>query len=143
MQMTATTHPPAGATAILVATNDEVLALSWYYIPVILLSSVLVLIVALLIDNIQRRYPVYWIEHAPHTPPAPTKRDPEEVIVSSNGPSKSAPDNENGNADAQTLKEKQSTPRRSEDSGTGRSYLDGGGDEANEEELELDSERIV
>lgn len=71
MQMTATTHPPAGATALLAAVNDEVIAIGWYYLPVILLSSALVLVSALLINNIQRRYPVYWFEPHPHPPPAP------------------------------------------------------------------------
>ena len=69
MQMTATTHPPAGATALLAAVNDEVFEIGWYYLPVILLSSTLILAVALLINNIQRRYPVYWFE--PAAPPAP------------------------------------------------------------------------
>lgn len=72
MQMTATTHPPAGATALLAAVNDEVFEIGWYYLPVILLSSTLILAVALLINNIQRRYPVYWIEPAAPAPaPAP------------------------------------------------------------------------
>ncbi|KAL5495780.1 hypothetical protein ACEPAI_1244 [Sanghuangporus weigelae] len=69
MQMSATTHPPAGATALLAAVNDDVVAIGWYYLPVILLSSSLILVSALLINNIQRRYPVYWFE--PASPPAP------------------------------------------------------------------------
>ncbi|KAG5640610.1 hypothetical protein DXG03_007943 [Asterophora parasitica] len=83
MQMTATTHPPAGpspphqtydgtvlsdmsigATALLAAVNTEVRDLGWYYLPVILLSSALALAVALLADNIQRRYPVFWFQPA-------------------------------------------------------------------------------
>ncbi|KAH8112322.1 HPP family-domain-containing protein [Phellopilus nigrolimitatus] len=71
MQMTATTHPPAGATALLVAVNDDVWAISWYYLPVVLLSSTMVLVVALLINNIQRRYPVYWISPSAPPPPPP------------------------------------------------------------------------
>ncbi|KAL0573360.1 hypothetical protein V5O48_008603 [Marasmius crinis-equi] len=67
MQMTVTTHPPAGATALLAATNKEVRDLGWYYLPVILLSSSLALAVALLINNIQRRYPTFWFQ--PATPP--------------------------------------------------------------------------
>ncbi|KAJ5163883.1 uncharacterized protein N7500_005713 [Penicillium coprophilum] len=65
MQITETTHPPAGATALLPAVDEAVWALSWYYLPVILLSSTMVLAVALIVNNIQRRYPVYWI-----SPPA-------------------------------------------------------------------------
>ncbi|KAK7050826.1 hypothetical protein VNI00_004937 [Paramarasmius palmivorus] len=64
MQITATTHPPAGATALLAATNTEIRDMGWYYLPVVLLSSVLALAVALLINNIQRRYPVFWFQPA-------------------------------------------------------------------------------
>ncbi|KZT07794.1 HPP-domain-containing protein [Laetiporus sulphureus 93-53] len=67
MQITGTTHPPAGATALLPALNDDIWELSWYYLPVVLLSSMLVLAVALLVNNIQRRYPMFWI--APAIPP--------------------------------------------------------------------------
>ncbi|KAG0159652.1 HPP family protein [Penicillium digitatum] len=65
MQVTETTHPPAGATALLPAVDEVVWALSWYYLPVVLLSSAMILIVALILNNIQRRYPVFWI-----SPPA-------------------------------------------------------------------------
>lgn len=132
MQMTATTHPPAGATALLVATNDEVWALSWYYLPVILLSSMLVLAVGLLVDNIQRRYPVFWIEHAPHPPaPAPTKQLPEPGVAPSALASKGS----------SVVAEK--TGAQVDGTATPRSYLEGGGDEAEEEEREQDAERIV
>ncbi|KAH8112764.1 HPP family-domain-containing protein [Phellopilus nigrolimitatus] len=84
MQITGTTHPPAGATALLVAVNDEVWAISWYYLPVILLSSTLVLVVALLINNIQRRYPVYWISpSAPLMSPAVVSADSSDDAVES------------------------------------------------------------
>ncbi|KAF8654894.1 hypothetical protein AX16_003323 [Volvariella volvacea WC 439] len=69
MQITNTTHPPAGATALLAAVNAEIRDLSWYYLPVVLLSSALMLAVALLVNNIQRRYPIFWI--APSLPPPP------------------------------------------------------------------------
>ena len=75
MQVTKTTHPPAGATALLAAVNAEVYNISWYYLPVVLLSSMLVLATALLLNNIQRRYPVFWLEPAipadAKPPPAP------------------------------------------------------------------------
>ncbi|THU94462.1 HPP family protein [Dendrothele bispora CBS 962.96] len=67
MQVTKTTHPPAGATALLAAVSPEIREIGWYYLPVVLLTSVLALVVALLINNIQRRYPVFWI--SPPTPP--------------------------------------------------------------------------
>ena len=61
MQLTKTTHPPAGATALLPATTPEIWVMSWYFLPVVLLSSIFVLITALIINNTQRRYPVFWI----------------------------------------------------------------------------------
>ena len=67
MQFTRTVHPPAGATALLAVVNPEVAGLSWYLLAVVLLSSTLALGVALVINNIQRRYPVH-IANAP--PPA-------------------------------------------------------------------------
>ncbi|EGN93074.1 hypothetical protein SERLA73DRAFT_146259 [Serpula lacrymans var. lacrymans S7.3] len=79
MQMTSTVHPPAGATALLAAVNQETLELGWYYLPVVLLSSALALAVALLVNNIQRRYPVFWIEPvvAPISKPSPALGGPE------------------------------------------------------------------
>lgn len=60
--------------------------LSRYYLPVILLSSSLMLAVALVINNIQRRYPQFWF--VPVTPPgkhiAPVLETPlgeESVII--------------------------------------------------------------
>ena len=71
MQITETTHPPAGATALLPAVNEDIWRMSWYYLPIVLLSSTMLMAVALLVNNIQRRYPVFWI--APPKPvPAPT-----------------------------------------------------------------------
>ncbi|KAG9665302.1 hypothetical protein KCU64_g82, partial [Aureobasidium melanogenum] len=59
MEITETTHPPAGATALLPATNEEIRALSWYFLPIVLLSSAILMVVALLNNNIQRRYPIF------------------------------------------------------------------------------------
>ncbi|EPT00612.1 hypothetical protein FOMPIDRAFT_130327 [Fomitopsis schrenkii] len=64
MQMTGTTHPPAGATALLPALDDDIWHLSWYYLPVVLLSSTLVLVSALIVNNVQRRYPMFWFTPA-------------------------------------------------------------------------------
>ncbi|PPQ71933.1 hypothetical protein CVT24_007907, partial [Panaeolus cyanescens] len=68
MQMTGTTHPPAGATALLASTNTDIRLLGWYYLPVVMLTSVLALTVALINNNIQRRYPVFWLKPAPANP---------------------------------------------------------------------------
>jgi len=62
MLVTETVHPPAGATALLPATNPSISSLGWYYLPVVLLSSALIVAVALVTNNIERRYPMYWIK---------------------------------------------------------------------------------
>ena len=59
-----------GATALLAAVDPDVRALGWYFIPVVLLSSTLAISVALITNNIQRKYPVYWIQ-PPKPPVAP------------------------------------------------------------------------
>lgn len=81
MQLTGTTHPPAGATALLPATNDEVWNLSWYYLPVVLLSSTMLMCCALLLNNLHRRYPAFWI--APSPPPKPVQDSKPEPAKSS------------------------------------------------------------
>ncbi|KAI1169757.1 HPP-domain-containing protein [Nemania sp. FL0916] len=68
MQVTKTIHPPAGATALLPIVTPAVNRLSWYLLPVVLLSSVLMITVALITNNIQQRYPTFW--WAPNPPPA-------------------------------------------------------------------------
>lgn len=50
-----------GATAILPVVDPSIRALGWYYLPIILLTSTLALVVALLFNNVQRRYPIVWI----------------------------------------------------------------------------------
>lgn len=58
MVLTNTVHPPAGATALLAAT--ELHDVGWWLIPIMLLGVALMLTVALILNNIQRRFPVYW-----------------------------------------------------------------------------------
>lgn len=58
MVLTNTIHPPAGATALLAVTG--VPQLGWWLIPIMLLGAALMQATALLFNNIQRRYPVYW-----------------------------------------------------------------------------------
>lgn len=60
MALTGTVHPPAGATALLAVVDADVRALGWLLIPVILLGCTLMFGVALLVNNLQRRFPVYW-----------------------------------------------------------------------------------
>ena len=82
MLMTKTVHPPAGGTGLLAITDDAISRLGWYYIPVVMLSSVLMLGVALITNNIQRRYPVYWVTAvdymAKRNPPPPEEIQEEE-----------------------------------------------------------------
>lgn len=60
MGLTKTLHPPAGATALLCATEPAITALGWLLIPMIVLATTLLLAVALLLNNIHRQFPVYW-----------------------------------------------------------------------------------
>ncbi|KAK7520951.1 HPP family protein [Phyllosticta citriasiana] len=60
MTITNTTFPPGGATAILAATDTTVRNLGWMYIGIVLLGSVLMLGVALVVNNVQRQFPLYW-----------------------------------------------------------------------------------
>jgi hypothetical protein len=61
MTITKTIHPPSGATAMIAATQADITALGWYYIPVVMLSAALALGVGLITNNMQRRYPVFWL----------------------------------------------------------------------------------
>lgn len=58
--MTNTVHPPGGATALLAIIDQPVLAMGWKFVPLILLGTVLMFLVALLVNNIQRMFPVFW-----------------------------------------------------------------------------------
>ncbi|MCJ1443262.1 MAG: hypothetical protein MMC23_003760 [Stictis urceolatum] len=60
MAVTETTHPPAGATALLPAVDEGVRELGWYLLPVVLLSSSMILATGLVVNNLQRRWPVFW-----------------------------------------------------------------------------------
>ncbi|KAK9423431.1 hypothetical protein SUNI508_04325 [Seiridium unicorne] len=60
MALTGTVHPPAGATALLAVVDDNVATLGWSLLPVILLGCIIMQCVALLLNNIQRRFPMYW-----------------------------------------------------------------------------------
>ena len=60
MSMTKTVHPPAGATALLAATDSTITDLGWWLLALILLGSMLMLTSALIINNIMRQFPMYW-----------------------------------------------------------------------------------
>jgi CBS-domain-containing membrane protein len=69
MLLTNTTHPPAGATALLAVTHPQTAALGWFLFPVMLLGVVLMQVAAVLINNVQRRYPLYWWTSHPLSSP--------------------------------------------------------------------------
>ncbi|GAA5937518.1 hypothetical protein JCM10213_007264 [Rhodosporidiobolus nylandii] len=61
MQLLEVTHPPGGATALLAVTIPQISKLGWWYVPDILVSSLIMLGWALIINNIGgRRYPAQW-----------------------------------------------------------------------------------
>ncbi|EGP84873.1 uncharacterized protein MYCGRDRAFT_110329 [Zymoseptoria tritici IPO323] len=60
MSATNTIHPPGGATAVLASTQMNAIAMGWMFVPIVLLDSVLMQIVALIFNNCFRQYPVYW-----------------------------------------------------------------------------------
>jgi len=67
MHFTRTLHPPGGATALIAVIGDERLhELQYRYVLTpVLLSSIVMLLVALVVNNMssnpRRHYPVYWI----------------------------------------------------------------------------------
>ncbi|KAJ2900728.1 hpp family protein [Zalerion maritima] len=60
MALTNTVHPPAGATALLAVTDEHAVELGWLLVPLMMLGCAIMLSVALLVDNVQRRFPLYW-----------------------------------------------------------------------------------
>lgn len=77
MALTKTVHPPAGATALLAVVSNDSLPLGWWLAPLILLGAVLMTAVALIINNIQRKFPQYW-----WTPEDLGKAEPSRVLES-------------------------------------------------------------
>ncbi|OCK78839.1 hypothetical protein K432DRAFT_444335 [Lepidopterella palustris CBS 459.81] len=60
MLITNTVHPPGGASAVLAAVLPQVTDMGWSFVPLVLLGSVLMLLVGLVSNNIQRQFPVFW-----------------------------------------------------------------------------------
>ena len=60
MSLSNAVHPPGGATAILACTQSQIIAMGWTFPPVILVASLLMLGVALLMNNTLRQYPTFW-----------------------------------------------------------------------------------
>ncbi|KAJ8125754.1 hypothetical protein O1611_g7883 [Lasiodiplodia mahajangana] len=60
MDLTKTVHPPAGATALIAVIDDNSVSIGWKYIPLVLLGCSIMLFVALILNNIFSRFPLYW-----------------------------------------------------------------------------------
>jgi len=60
MLLTGTVHPPGGASAVLAATEPAITAMGWYFIGLVAWGATLMILVGLLINNIQRQFPMYW-----------------------------------------------------------------------------------
>lgn len=60
MSITNTIHPPGGATAVLASTQAQVISMGWKFVPIVMLDSTLMVMVALLFNNLLRQYPMYW-----------------------------------------------------------------------------------
>lgn len=60
MLLTGTVHPPGGASAVLAATSPDVTNMGWYFVGLVMWGTTLMLLVGLVINNIQRQFPVYW-----------------------------------------------------------------------------------
>lgn len=74
MKISGTVHPPCGATALLPSAMSEIRALSWFYLAVVTIHTLVFLGVTLLLDNVYLRYPNYWF-----FPPKP-KKEPSEKL---------------------------------------------------------------
>ncbi|KAF2202651.1 hypothetical protein GQ43DRAFT_430586 [Delitschia confertaspora ATCC 74209] len=61
MLLTNTVHPPGGASALLAAVLPEVTDMGWYFVGLIMFGTVLMLFVSLVVNNIQRQFPLYWV----------------------------------------------------------------------------------
>jgi CBS-domain-containing membrane protein len=64
MQLTRTLHPPGGATALIAVIGPEqIQALGWLYPLPVVFGALILLAVALLVNNLpaQRHYPEHWL----------------------------------------------------------------------------------
>ncbi|KAJ6107336.1 hypothetical protein N7523_008659 [Penicillium sp. IBT 18751x] len=88
MGLTNTVHPPAGATALLAVTNSQIVGLGWFLFPVMLLGITLMQITALFVNNVQRRFPVYWWTSHPLSRSQDVDEEKNHQKAGSDGPSR-------------------------------------------------------
>ena len=60
MLLTGTVHPPGGASAVLAAAEPVITDMGWYFVGLVLFGTTLMVLVGLVINNIQRQFPIYW-----------------------------------------------------------------------------------
>lgn len=60
MLLTGTVHPPGGASAVLAATEPAITAMGYYFVGLVTWGTTLMLLVGLVVNNIQRQFPMYW-----------------------------------------------------------------------------------
>ncbi len=60
MLFTGTLYPPGGASAVLAAVELDVTDMGWYFIPLVIWCTTLMLSVAMVLNNVQRQFPLYW-----------------------------------------------------------------------------------
>jgi len=60
MLLTGTVHPPGGASAVLATTDPVISAMGWYFVGLVTWGATLMVIVGLVVNNVQRQFPVYW-----------------------------------------------------------------------------------
>ncbi|CCH43563.1 putative membrane protein [Wickerhamomyces ciferrii] len=53
-------HPPSGASALMPLVDEGIKSMGWWYLPAHLISSVLMVCVACITNNIFRKYPLFW-----------------------------------------------------------------------------------
>lgn len=77
-------HPPAGASALLPLVDDQIREMSWWYLPVQVISSSLIITVGLITNNVLRRYPTHWwVSHKPVAKPEVNPPQSEEKPIQS------------------------------------------------------------
>lgn len=83
MQVTKTVHPPGGAVAISCMTQDNLKNLGWHYMGFVMLSATLMTAWALIINNIERQYPIYWWTPVYRPHPDPQEAPDQDITTTS------------------------------------------------------------
>lgn len=121
MGVTKTVHPPAGATALLAATTIEVTELGWWLLPLVLLASVLMLVSAMLVNNLYKRFPLYW-----WTPVDLAQLGGKEKVVSARDAEKADAQSDSTSASSSSIKKGgQSEPQRTGSDAAAASHDEG------------------